>query len=215
MVNIWGNKPGKKSELLLSPIMKVGGYDHPELPISFSATDDAIAYASWGLIPAWAKAFAEADKLRKQTLNARSETMFEKPAFRQAAHQRCLVWINGFYEWQHVGKAKRPFFIHTASPLMALGGLVSDWLDPATGATLRTCTVVTTEANALMSEIHNSKLRMPLILQPDAWASWLNSSATEAEVMRICQPLPEGILQAEDLTPPPAEVDEKGQMALF
>jgi putative SOS response-associated peptidase YedK len=134
---------------------------------------DSIHLSHWGLIPHWAK-----DKeLRKNTLNARIETIEEKPSFRSYVKNRCLVLIDGFYEyqWQDTkGKVKKPFLMTMPDgEPFALGGLFSHWTDKTSGDMLSTFTILTMDANEQMAEIHNTKKRMPLILRRDTEMDWL------------------------------------------
>ncbi len=132
---------------------------------------------SWGLVPFWAK-----DKsLAMRCINARSETAHEKPAFRAALrHRRCLVPATGFYEWQREGRTRTPFFFAPAVPSepLALAGIWEDWTDGT--ECLRSLSILTTAANAVMRPIHD---RMPVILQPDAWLRWLDPA-----VQHPCEP---------------------------
>jgi len=141
----------------------------------------------WGLVPHWAKDV----KIGAALTNARAETIALKPAFRDAfARRRCLVPIDGFYEWYRPGAGpKRPYaFAHPANeagerPPLVLAGLWEAWRDPA-GEILRTIALVTTAANGVMAPIHQ---RMPVILAPEDWAVWLGETAGDAAaMMRPC-----------------------------
>lgn len=184
---------------------RLNGFDHPELPATVMGGGSQVRYLEWGLIPSWIKGASEAQKAQNNTLNARSETMFQKPMFRDAArHHRCLLWADGFYEWQHRGKEKIPYFLHFEShQLFTIGGLMSEWTHPETGEVLATCSLLTTDANPLMAEIHNSKLRMPLILPEAAHITWLAPESGEDAIMDLCRPLADGFLQAQLLADPP------------
>lgn len=131
-------------------------------------------WVNWGLIPHWSKD----ESIRKHTLNARMETIHQKPAFRSYLHQRCIVPVDGFFEWKWLdekGKHKQRYLITTAqSELFAFAGLWSKWINTQTGEELQTYTIITQPANELMSEIHNTKKRMPLILLPDETNDWLS-----------------------------------------
>jgi putative SOS response-associated peptidase YedK len=132
----------------------------------------------WGLIPSWASDPAIANKL----LNARSETVAEKPSFRSAfKHRRCLIPASGFYEWQKLGAGrKQPYFIRPRDGgLFALAGLWERWNDPR-GETVETCTILTTTANEVMRPLHE---RMPVIVGADADALWLDPHAS-ADALR-------------------------------
>ncbi|RKH65260.1 SOS response-associated peptidase [Corallococcus llansteffanensis] len=132
----------------------------------------------WGLIPSWAKDASIGNKL----INARGETVAEKPSFRSALkRRRCLVVVDGWYEWKQSTKPKTPYlFHHRDGKPLALAGLWEEWTAPDTGEVLRTCTIITTGPNALMAPIHD---RMPVILSPEAQAVWLRPEPQEAAVL--------------------------------
>jgi putative SOS response-associated peptidase YedK len=137
----------------------------------------------WGLIPMWAKDPSIGAKL----INARGETVGEKPAFRSAFRRwRCLVPANGFYEWkatQENGRTvKQPYYIRPADEdaLFGFAGLTERWVSPE-GEEIHSCCIITTEANALMKPIHD---RMPVILGPDDYGAWLASDNTEVVSLR-------------------------------
>ena len=154
-------------------IEKSSGFAFPLVPVVTNKEMDSIYLYHWGLIPHWAK-----DKeLRKNTLNARIETIEEKPSFRSYVKNRCLVLIDGFYEYQwqdSKGKVKKPFLMTMPDgEPFALGGLFSVWTDRVTGELVPTFTILTTEANEQMAIIHNTKKRMPLILTKENEREWL------------------------------------------
>ena len=132
----------------------------------------------WGLIPYWAKDI----KIGYSTFNAKSEGIESKPAFREAfKRRRCLVPIDSFYEWKKTGTGKQPYAIGLAGGgMMGLAGLWETWRSPE-GETIRSFTVVTTAPNALCAEIHD---RMPVILKPEAWPTWLGEEPTEVSTLR-------------------------------
>jgi putative SOS response-associated peptidase YedK len=132
------------------------------------------ALMRWGLIPYWAKNTSVGHK----AINAVSETAAEKPSFRDAMrHRRCLIPADGFYEWKQMGsKRKQPYNIGMANDgLFAFAGLWDRWKDPD-GKVIESCTILTTEANALLQDIHD---RMPVILQPDDYDLWLDPGVTD------------------------------------
>ena len=141
----------------------------------------------WGLVPHWAKDPA----VGYRTINARAETVAERPAFRDAFRsRRCLIVADGFFEWQRrPGQPKQPWWItrEDAEPF-AFAGLWATWHGPE-GLVLRTCTIVTTQANTLVRELHD---RMPVILQgPAAEARWLDHDAQADELLELLVPLPD------------------------
>jgi putative SOS response-associated peptidase YedK len=133
----------------------------------------------WGLIPSWAKDPSIGNKM----INARAETLAEKPSFKTALlRRRCLIPADGFYEWKKEGEGKgakkQPMRIHLKSgEPFALAGLWDEWISPD-GSPLRTCTIITTSPNPLMSPIHN---RMPAILRRDDEADWLDMAANDRD----------------------------------
>jgi putative SOS response-associated peptidase YedK len=146
----------------------------------------------WGLVPRWAKDPSGANRM----INLRAETVREKKGWKSTlARKRCIIPIDGFYEWQDQGKGQRkqPFYITSRdfSPL-ALAGLWATWRDPESGEELFTCTILTTSANDLMESVHH---RMPVILAPDDWDAWLDPSNTDTdELAKLLVPAPEDML---------------------
>ena len=125
----------------------------------------------WGLIPFWAKD----PSIGNRMINARAETVAEKPAYRAAyKHRRCIVLADGFYEWRKAGDNKTPYFISLANDEpFALAGLWENWKDKETGDSLQTATLITTAANDFMAPLHH---RMPVILEPGTAGEWLAGS---------------------------------------
>ncbi len=144
----------------------------------------------WGLIPPWAKDASIASKL----INARSESILEKPAFRQAARKRrCLVPLDGFYEWKRHGTTKTPYRIHFKDDrLFAVAGLWEKWIDPA-GKTVFSFTILTQPPNELMADIHN---RMPAILLADQEKDWLDHQLSTEDALSLIHPYPSEELHA-------------------
>lgn len=125
----------------------------------------------WGLIPSW----AEDKKIGSRLINARAETVAEKPAFRKAfQNKRCLVIMSGFFEWQQRDKKKQPYFIKPEKqPLIAIAGIWEDWLSQE-GESIKSCSLLTKDANAFMKPLHD---RMPVILNEAQQSLWLNPAA--------------------------------------
>lgn len=150
------------------------GFTHPQMPIITSKEPNKIQFFEWGLLPYWAK-----DKsFQDNTLNARLESLSEKPSFKNVINNRCLILADGFFEWQWLdekGKNKQKYLLDFPShELFAFAGLWSGWKDKITGEILNTFTIITTEANELLSVIHNSKKRMPIIIKKENEKDWLN-----------------------------------------
>jgi putative SOS response-associated peptidase YedK len=132
----------------------------------------------WGLIPSWAKDRKVAFKM----INARCESAATKAAFAPALEKRrCLVPVDGFYEWKSVGKTRQPYAFAMADRRpFALAGLWEWWKDPAGGEEVRSFTVLTTAANALVSPLHD---RMPVIVRPENWQAWLSDARAAPELL--------------------------------
>jgi putative SOS response-associated peptidase YedK len=138
----------------------------------------------WGLVPSWAKDASIGSRL----INARCETLLEKPAFRAALRRRrCLIPADGFYEWQGEGKSKHPMHIRREDgELFALAGLYEEWQAPD-GSPLRTCTIVTGRPNELVGPIHD---RMPVILAREAEDQWLDTELPAKEALGLLTVFP-------------------------
>jgi putative SOS response-associated peptidase YedK len=147
----------------------------------------ALSLLRWGLVPVWAKDSKGAAGM----INARAESVADKPAFRSAYRKRrCLVPFDNFYEWRTEGKTKQPFAIGTTSNERpdAFAGLWEGWQDKDTGEWLHTFSVITTTANDVAREVHD---RMPVILPPDAWAAWLGEEEVSPEELHsLLRPYP-------------------------
>lgn len=153
----------------------------------------------WGLIPSWTRDLAGAVRL----INARAETLSEKPAFRNAFRERrCLIPADGFYEWQAVGKRKQPWYIQLQDGgLFGFGGLWEEWRNP-NGEAVNSCTIVTVAANEAMAPVHD---RMPLILPPEVYDAWL--APGKPGPSELLQPYPSEYLR---LHPVSTEVNRPG-----
>jgi len=136
----------------------------------------AFAMLHWGLVPKWAKERAIGNRM----INARSETIAEKPSFREAFRKRrCLVLADGWYEWQVTAGGKQPWFIRRSDARpFAFAGLWERWKDPATGAQLESCTIATTDAAESIRKIHE---RMPVVLAESDWDRWLDAAFSDTE----------------------------------
>ncbi len=162
----------------------------PTQPIAAIRLDQAgerdLTFFRWGLIPSWAKDI----KIGSRMINARSETVAEKPSFRAAfKRRRCLIPADGFYEWQKRNGGKQPMFIHPAEGEerpFALAGLWELWRD-ADGGTLQSCTILTTSPNELMAPIHN---RMPVIIEPEDYDLWLDPEPNPEQGLHLLRPYP-------------------------
>ena len=161
-----------------------------DLPVILNEDERHIQLLRWGLVPFW----AEDPAIGSRMINARSETLAEKPSFRTALKKRrCLVLADGFYEWQKTADGKVPMRItlKTGEPF-AMAGLWETWKEP-TGDLLRTFTIITTSPNDLLEPIHN---RMPVILPREHEAIWLDNAADQAIWLDMLRPFPADLLTA-------------------
>lgn len=168
-----------------------------EIAVIASDAPDRVQFLRWGLIPSWAKDPA----IGNRTINARAETIAEKPSFRDAFRKRrCLVIANGFYEWRREPKGRSTPFLfrfRNGAPF-AMAGLWETWRGRLHDADhdappLRTCTLVTTTANALVAPIHE---RMPVILPPEARERWLDLGTPSSELHSLLVPHPPDAMEA-------------------
>lgn len=171
----------------------VSGFAHPHLLVFTDDKPYTPQSFQWGLIPFWVKQKSIAATLMNQTLNARAESMFDKPSFRESAkHKRCLVYVDAFYEYHHFNGKTFPYHIamKDGSP-MVFAGLWDEWTDRETGEVIPTVSIVTIKGNEIMSRIHNNpklnEARMPAILLKSDQNQWLQPVQTEEDELKLTQ----------------------------
>jgi len=155
-----------------------------------------LAYFRWGLIPFWAKDPAIGNKL----INARAETIAEKPSFRNAFKKhRCLIVADGFYEWQKLGKIKKALYFSLKSERpFGFAGLHETWVSPE-HQSIHTCTIITTEPNELINPIHD---RMPVIVEKDREVAWIDpANHNQKELLSILKPYPSDEMTMSEVDP--------------
>ena len=152
----------------------------PTEPVITLTTKDNLEELIWGLIPNWSKEPAP-------IINARAETLEEKSSFKESfERRRCLILADGFYEWRRAGKAKQAFFFQLKDGrTFAFAGLWDKWRRNET--TIKSCAIITTDANELLTPIHD---RMPVILSEEAYDLWLDSRVSPAELKKLLEPFP-------------------------
>jgi putative SOS response-associated peptidase YedK len=184
-----------------------------EMPVITRSGENHVAILRWGLIPSWTKDIRAA----KPLINARAETLAEKPSFRSLLKsRRCLVPASGFYEWKKEGNRKIPhYFRLTDEPLFSFAGLYDSWHNPE-GVSVSTYTIVTCEANSLVAPVHD---RMPVILSRENEERWLAPDPiTPEDLKQILVPFLPGRMDAmpvSDLVNNPAIDDERLVRPLF
>lgn len=182
-----------------------GDWDAFERKYNIAPTQDVLTvvggksrrggYMRWGLIPSWAK-----DKsIGSRMINARAETVGEKPSFRNALRRRrCLILADGFYEWQRLGEQRRPMrIVMRSGEPFAFAGLWETWRDPQ-GDIIPSCTIITTSANNTLSPIHD---RMPVILPRNLEDFWLDDSVTDPDALtNVLNPYDDGKMEAYEVS---------------
>jgi putative SOS response-associated peptidase YedK len=168
-------KYGKKVDVSISeiPLYFANGFQFPTWRI---ITDSPrIIKMKWGLIPHWFQ--GNPTEIASKTLNARIESISSKPSFNKLIESnRCIIPSSGFFEWQHRGKDKVPYFIYDEKDsVLSMAGLWDEYLDPLTGSSIKSFTIITQEANVFMAKIHNVKKRMPLLLDEYSIACWMKN----------------------------------------
>jgi len=173
-------------------------YNYHPWPVITSAQPDTVQLMHWGLIPAWTGSQQKADELKVNTINARIESIFEKPSFEDAARKRhCLIPATGYFEWQTIKGKKYPYCIHLkGEEIFSMAGIWETWTDRQTGAAKETFSILTTEANPLAARIHNLKQRMPVILTKETEQDWLTGGFDSATIHAFMKPFDEHKMDA-------------------
>lgn len=156
----------------------------PQQMIQAVTAEKRLVRLKWGLLPSWAKD----PKIANNLINARAETLQEKPSFRTAlAKRRCLIPADGWYEWKKAADGKQPYFFHRRDDnLFSFAGLWEEWRSPE-GESVKTCTIITTEPNELTANYHH---RMPAILKRSDEALWLDAAARVPDLVQLLAPYP-------------------------
>lgn len=193
--------PGLFQEDIFEERTHVNAFAYPAMPVISEEEPHRVQAMQWGLIPRWVRTREEALKFRSNTLNARSETVFEKPSYRQCMmRQRCVVPADAFYEYHHEGKRKIPYRIRLRHrELFSFAGIHEQWVDTETGEALNTFSILTRAAGPLLAEIHNARQRQPVILLDDAETAWLDASCTRERIEQLFAPIDDALFETEEL----------------
>lgn len=179
-------KVGKLNKLSFEPRYNIAPTNMIDAVLE-SKSERILTVLKWGLIPSWAKDDAIGNKL----INARAETLSEKPSFKNAFRsRRCIIPASGFYEWAKKGSgAKQPYYFYLKDKdVFGFAGLWEEWLDKESGELVDTCTIITTEANAVLEPVHD---RMPVILKPEDYDEWLDETEKNTErLQKLLVPFP-------------------------
>ena len=174
----------------------VNAFNFPKCPVITSS--DQIQAFNWGLIPFWVKTEENAEEIKRMTLNARADTIFEKPSFREPImKKRCIVPSTGYFEWRHEGSRKIPYYIYLKDEeIFSMAGVYDTWLDKSTGVEHTTFSIITTDTNPLTNYIHNTKHRMPAILSKEDEEKWLEPDLSKSEITSLLKPYNAGLMDA-------------------
>ena len=175
---------------LYKPVYSASAFTFPLMPAITNENPAEIVLLQWGLIPFWVKDDATAIKIRQRTLNARSETIFAKPMFRHSIlSKRCIALVDGFFEWRHINNKSYPYYIRLADHQpFALAGIWDQWQNRDTGYEVMTFSIITTQANALVEQIHNTRKRMPVILPRENEKRWIDNNLDKKEIESMLRP---------------------------
>ncbi|WP_162054744.1 SOS response-associated peptidase [Pontibacter pamirensis] len=192
-------KGESKAAKLLAKALKEAHFNaapSQQLPVVTNTQPHTIQFFSWGLQPFWARDA----KAVKRSINARAETLTEKPSFRNLLKsKRCLVPADGFFEWQVTPQGKVPHRILLQDEnTFSFAGLWDEWLDKSSGEILHTYTIITTEANELVKPIHD---RMPVILSPEAEELWLDAHESQDDLLSLLKPYAANKMKAYPVSP--------------
>ncbi|WP_294591660.1 SOS response-associated peptidase [uncultured Bacteroides sp.] len=193
---------GRKSDIIeiaqdiINEQHHVNAFNFPKCPVITSSEE--IQVFNWGLIPFWTKTEKDAEEIRKMTLNARADTIFEKPSFREPImKKRCIVPSTGYFEWRHEGSKKIPYYIYLKNEeIFSMAGIYDTWLDKSTGVEHTTFSIITTDTNPLTDYIHNTKHRMPAILSKVDEEKWLESALSKADISALLKPYDAALMDA-------------------
>jgi putative SOS response-associated peptidase YedK len=172
------------------PVYYVNGFSKPDMPVITDEGPDTINVFKWGLIPSWIKNEKDAEDISTKTLNARSESIFEKASFKHSIkNKRCLIPATGFFEWMHFKNKTYPHYIFLKDrDVFSLAGIWSKWTNKENGEMINSFSIITTNANTMMARIHNKKKRMPVILSQDDEEKWLDNQTSQNVINQLMQP---------------------------
>lgn len=169
----------------------LSAFDNAWLPVF--RQNDLLEFFSWGFLQPTSQDNKESAEIKWNTANAKCETIFEKPLYKEAIFERrCVIALDGFFEWRHAfGKTYPHYIYHRTQPVLLIGGLWNQWVNTTTGEIRETVSMVTTAANPLMEVIHNQKKRMPFIMDDELAQAWLEPGLSQNELADMMRPYDE------------------------
>ena len=173
------------TDFIIEPQNHISAFSNSLIPVITSENRKKIQLYQWGLIPSWVKDRIQANEIRKLTYNAKSETITEKPSFRNSINnKKCLIIADGFYEWQSTITGKVCHFItYPKNEVFTFAGIWSNWVDESTGEFINSVSIMTQKANKMMSRIHNIKKRQPIILHKENRMKWFDSQQNYESIL--------------------------------
>lgn len=179
-----GERFGAKFDQGFERVYHVSAFDSPSMPVITDKEPGKFSFLSWGLVPFWVKDEERAKEIRMKTVNARSDTLFEKPSYRVPIRKRrCLVVVDGYFEWREVGGKTYPYYIRMKdNDAFALAGIWDEWRNRRNGEKLRTYSVISIDANPFIKKVNNVKKRMPVILPKKDERGWIQSGVGEERI---------------------------------
>lgn len=165
-------------------VYHVSAFDNPLMPVIIDQSPDKFSFLNWGLIPFWLKDKEQINRIRIKTVNARAETLFEKPSFKIPIRvKRCLIVADGYFEWREVGGKTYPYYIYKKNnKTFALAGIWDEWTDKKSMERLHTFSMISIDANPFIKEINNRHQRMPVILPEEDEKKWIQSDLKEDDI---------------------------------
>ena len=162
---------------IFEPQKHISAFSNPLIPVITSEDISKIQLFNWGLIPKWVDDITKANEIRRMTYNAKSETIKEKPSFRDSIKdKKCLIIVDGFYEWKSTSKGKICHYItYPDDDIFTFAGIWSNWLNQSTGEVIKSVSIITQPANKMMEKIHNIKKRQPIIIHKENREKWFDS----------------------------------------
>jgi len=201
-----GSRYGRKTDLvgiykdILNERYHINAFSNP---LCYAVTNnDELEAFYWGLIPAWEKTLEDAVKIRTMTYNARSETIFDKPSFKEPIKsKRCIIPSTGYFEYHHNSdKSTSPFYIFLPGiEIFSIAGIYDMWEDKENGDIYSTFSILTTEANPLTAKIHNggkNAHRMPVILSKQNESDWIDPDLNKESIIELMQPYDASLMDA-------------------
>jgi putative SOS response-associated peptidase YedK len=177
-------------------------FNIPKLPVITNEEPQYFQMFYWGLIPYWVKKIEDAEKIRIKTMNARSETLFDKPSFKYSIkNKRCIIPVSGFFEWRYIFGKNYPYYIYLKNrKYFSFAGLWDSWNNSINNEIVYTYSIITCEPNNLMKKIHNKKKRMPVILPKKIERDWLNNTLSINEIKNFLIPYPDEEMTAHTIS---------------